>query len=202
MQTKAVIFDLGRVLVNFDIRKGVFKFFNMDFSSDDDAAVQKFMQQPVFKKYCEGKFTPIEFYENLRTIFNIDVSFEEFKTQWCGIFYPMSGMYELLEKLSKNYRLGLLSDTDPLHWQFVSENYELIKFIKKPVLSFQVKLVKPAKEIFQLAAKSVDCSPENCIYVDDLPKNVAGAESIGMKGIKFISAEQLTEDLRTAGVQI
>jgi putative hydrolase of the HAD superfamily len=202
METKAIIFDLGRVLVNFDIRKGVFKFFNIDFPDNDDAAVQTFMHQPIFKQYCEGKFTPVEFYENLKTTFNLNVSFEEFKVHWCGIFYPMTGMHELLEKLSKNYRLGLLSDTDPLHWQFVNENYELVKFIPKPVLSFQAKMVKPAKEIFQLAAQSVDCRPENCIYIDDLPKNVAGAESIGMHGIKFVSPEKLIEELNALGVKV
>jgi len=202
MNIKAVIFDLGRVLTNLEIKKGLFAHFKLDFSNGDDQAVQKFLRQPIFKQYCQGAFTPKLFYEQLRTMFNIDMSFEEFKIQWCSIFSPMPGMHELVERLSKKYRLGLLSDTDPLHWEFITKNYELIKFFKHPVLSFQVKMTKPDKEIFKLAAKSVDCLPEDCIFIDDLPGNVAGAESIGMKGIKFISAEKLKTDLSELGLAV
>jgi len=192
---KAIIFDLGRVLVNIDITKGLFALFDADFSQGVDNAVQQIMYNPVFKKFNQGSLTPEQFYEDIKKIFGIEISFKKFKVEWCKIFLVMPGMYELAERLSKNYRLGLLSDTDPIHWSFLKENYPVLKFFANPVLSFQAKKTKPDIEIFQLAARSVDAVPENCIYIDDLPKNVAGAESIGMKGIKFISPEQAASEL-------
>ena len=195
MNKKAIIFDLGRVLVDLDIDKGIFAFFGADPSKGMDNAVQEILDNPVFKKFNQGAFGPEEFYQQLKKLFGLKMSFEEFADKWCGIFSVMPGMYELVEKLSKNYKLGLLSDTDPMHWRFLKTNYPITKFFAKPVLSYEVKITKPAVEIFRIAAKSVEAEPENCIYIDDLPKNVAGAESVGMKGIKFISAEQLAGEL-------
>jgi glucose-1-phosphatase len=196
MSTKAIIFDMGRVLINFDISKGLFALFVNDFSHGVDEAVRQVLDNPVFIKYNQGLLTPAEFYENLKAIFKIDISFEDFSIKWCSIFSVMPGMYELVEQLSKKYPLGLLSDTDPLHWKFLKENYEILKFFKNPVLSFQVKKTKLCAEIFKLSAQSVQADPEECIYIDDFPKNVFAAQSIGMKGIKFISAEQLASELK------
>jgi HAD superfamily hydrolase (TIGR01509 family) len=107
----------------------------------------------------------------------------------------MAGMYELVKQLSEKYPLGLLSDTDPLHWNYIVENYPIVKFFPNPVLSFTCGMSKPDKKIFELAAKSVNTPPKNCVYIDDLPKNTAGAESIGIKAIKFESAQQLKREL-------
>ncbi|MEN6384967.1 MAG: HAD family phosphatase [Phycisphaerales bacterium] len=200
MDTKAIIFDMGRVLVDLDIRKGLFGLFISDFSDKPDNSVQKIMDNPIFKKYNQGDFTPDEFYKELKSIFKIDISFDEFKFRWCSIFSIMPGMYELVEDLSKRYPLGLLSDTDPLHWNFLKEKYEILKFFKNPVLSYQARRTKPSSEIFQLAAQSVRTEPRNCLYIDDLKKNLEGAQSIGMKGIKFESTEQLKSELLKLGI--
>jgi HAD superfamily hydrolase (TIGR01509 family) len=196
MSIKAIIFDMGRVLVDLDISKGFFALFINDFSKGVDEAVQQVLNNSVFQKYNQGLLTPAEFYENLKNIYKVDISFDDFAIKWCSIFSVMPGMRELIEQLSGKYRLGLLSDTDPLHWKFLNENYEILKFFKNPVLSFQAKKTKSSAEIFLLAAKSVQAAPEECVYIDDLPANVSVANKIGMKGIKFISAEQLISELK------
>ena len=48
------------------------------------------------------------------------------------------------------------------------------------VISGEVGLHKPQPEIFELAAERVDLEPSDCVFVDDLRENCAGAEAVGM----------------------
>jgi len=51
------------------------------------------------------------------------------------------------------------------------------------VISGEVGLHKPQPEIFRLGAERIDVAPEQCVFVDDLRENCAGAEAVGMKAI-------------------
>jgi putative hydrolase of the HAD superfamily len=195
----AIIFDLGRVLIDVDITKGLFSLFNVNRQDGFDAAVQRLMEHKTFKQFNRGQLTPEEFHRQITSEFNVEISYNDFVEKWCDVFSPMPGMYELVEALSGKYILGILSDTDPLHWKKIIK-YPVIKFFQNPTLSFNIKTSKPDPKAFELAAKSVNTAPANCIYIDDLPKNVAGAENAGMKAIKFVSAGQLKRELNKTGI--
>jgi glucose-1-phosphatase len=199
---KAIIFDLGRVLVKVDITRGFFGLFDVSRQGGLDAAVQQIMNHKIFKQFNRGQLTPEEFHKEITSEFNIEISYRDFAAKWCDVFSPMPGMYELVETLSKKYTLGLLSDTDPLHWNYVAANYPILKFFPNPTLSFNIKTSKPQPEAFELAAKSVNTAPANCIYIDDLPENVAGAAKTGIKAIKFQSAEQIKCELGKLGISV
>jgi putative hydrolase of the HAD superfamily len=193
-QDKAIIFDIGRVLIDVDVKKGIFSLFEVDFEKGMDVAVQQLMLHPVFQLFNKGELTPRQFYEKIIEEFHIDIPFEEFKSKWCDIFTVMPGMYELVESVSCEYNLGLLSDTDPLHWDYLVKNYPIFKFFPNSVLSFRTNIVKPSSQIFKLAAESVNANPRDCIYIDDLPGNVEGAKMIGMDAIKFESSDKLRQE--------
>jgi len=54
--------------------------------------------------------------------------------------------------------LGLLSDTDSLHWQHLRDHYPILSIFPRPILSFQVGTMKPDPEIFRRAARvGPDC---------------------------------------------
>jgi glucose-1-phosphatase len=196
----AIIFDLGRVLVNVDITRGFFGLFNVSRAGGADAAIQQIMNHKIFKRFNRGQLTPQEFHKAITSEFNVEFSYRDFVAKWCDVFSPMPGMYELVETLSKKYTLGVLSDTDPLHWNYMIMKYPIVKFFPNPTLSFNIRTSKPEPQAFQLVAQSVNTAPPNCIYIDDLPQNVAGAEKIGMKAIKFESAEQLKHELNKIGI--
>jgi putative hydrolase of the HAD superfamily len=58
------------------------------------------------------------------------------------------------------------------------------------VISGEVGLNKPDPEIFRLAAKAIDVDPSECVFVDDLKENCAGAEAVGMTAILHRGAEE------------
>jgi putative hydrolase of the HAD superfamily len=68
------------------------------------------------------------------------------------------------------------------------DGYELERRVDDVVLSGDVGVRKPSRRIYRLAAERAGVAPERCVFVDDLPQNVAGAERAGMRGIHHTEA--------------
>ncbi|MDE6185478.1 MAG: HAD-IA family hydrolase, partial [Lachnospiraceae bacterium] len=63
------------------------------------------------------------------------------------------------------------------------------------ILSYQVKLIKPSPEIYQLLCSRYGLQAEECVFIDDTVKNVEAAIKEGMKGITFHTLDQVKEEL-------
>lgn len=63
------------------------------------------------------------------------------------------------------------------------------------ILSYQVQLIKPSPEIYQLLCSRYGLKPEECVFIDDMPVNVEAAMNQGMKGIVFSSLTQAKQEL-------
>lgn len=194
---KALIFDMGRVLVDLDFSAALTRFpqARLDigriirFSADDD---------PTFIAFERGEISPEDFHRHVCGLCGISVGFEDFCQMWTSIFREMPGMEELVREVRSagRWRLGLLSDTDPLHWARISQQFPWIPAtFTTPTLSFREKTCKPVAEIFRRAAAHAGCAPEECLFIDDRADNVAGARAVGMRGCRFTGAAALRETL-------
>jgi len=192
---EAVIFDLGRVIVDVDVHRLAGYVFSDMSQADVERLIIAVMGDDLMVGFNTGRVGPQEFYEGLTERFGLALSFEKFKDLWCGVFSPIAGMEEMIRQLNGSYRLGLLSDTDPLHWAYLHSTYPVLSLFARPTLSFEVGLVKPDPAIFLAAAKNVDTPVERCLYIDDLAANVRGAVAVGMTGIAFGGAGALRAEL-------
>ena len=196
---EAIIFDLGRVLVAIDNTLLVEKLFK-GFDKSDPQFVYKTMKNKPMIEFNSGRMIPEKFHRQICALFNLTMDYEAFITLWCSIFSPMDGMEQLVRRLQHNVRLGLLSDTDLVHWAYVKKTWPWLEVFEKPTLSFEVGVMKPDARIFLTAAQNVDTPPENCLYVDDLQDNVEGARAIGMTAILFENPTQIKNVL--AGLRL
>lgn len=199
---EAIIFDLGRVLVNVDITRGIFGLFGHGTQKGTEVAVAQLMREPAVALYNSGRLSPEEFYHTMKEKFSLNLAFAEFAGLWCDVFDPMEGMEQLIHQLHGKISLGLLSDTDPLHWDYIQTRFAFVAMIDKPTLSFQTGFRKPSKEAFQAAIKNVGVKASNCFYVDDLMENVSGAQSIGLDAVQFLGIEKLRRDMADRGIMI
>lgn len=196
---KAIVFDLGRVLIDIELSKGIIDKILSAGCTDIGALATN----ESFVDYSTGRIFPEEFYSKVVEAFNIELSFGEFAELWCNIFTEMAGMKGIVEKLGTLYPIGLLSDTDVLHWDYIITNFPWIgELFSNPVLSFQIGVMKPDSRAFKAAAESVGVEPSECLFIDDLQKNIDGAKKVGMSGIRFLSAEDLTGELSALGIDI
>ncbi|HOK66148.1 MAG TPA: HAD family phosphatase [Anaerohalosphaeraceae bacterium] len=192
----AVIFDLGGVLIGIDLDQ-----LQKEPETKDWAPlIPEMRRQPETVLLNRGKMPPDEFYQVMRNRFSLSGSFEEFRRAWCGIFTPRPPMEDLVRRLAGRVPLGLLSDTEPMHWDYLRRQYGFLELFQKPVLSFEAGAVKPAAKMYQLAAESVGVPAERCFYIDDLPENVEGARRAGMNAAVFESAEQVGAFLKESGI--
>ena len=194
MQLQAVIFDLGRVLVNVDFSRGLFPLL-LQREQSDEAPGTRLAREELFSAFGTGKLTPEQFHQRMCAAFGLDLPFVEFVRQWCDVFSPMPGMDGLLAEVAACLPIGLLSDTDPLHWGFCLENYASLRHIPKPTLSFRTGVLKPDPRAYRAAAADVGAPPEGCLFVDVIAANVEGARAIGMRAEVFTGADALRRTL-------
>ncbi len=193
MKTKhiqAVIFDLGRVLVAIDSTILVEKLFS-HISPDDPALAVKTMKDEDLIALCSGQIQLDEFHRRMSKKYQSDMGFGEFKQIWCSIFDTMDGAEALVTALKPTIKLGLLSDTDAVHWNFIKTTWPWLNVIENPTLSFEVGTMKPDPHIYLTAAQNVNTQPEHCLFIDDLENNVEGARAVGMHAVQFENIEQI-----------
>ena len=193
---EAVIFDLGRVLVAIDNTLLVKQLFKGLATDDLQELGRRTMSDPAMIEFNSGWITAEAFYEKMRRTWHWELDFEAFRTLWCRIFVPMDGMEELVIQLTGKVKVGLLSDTDPLHWNHIITAWPWIGEIESPSLSYQIGIVKPNPEIYLTAADNVNTPPEKCLYIDDLDMNIEGARAVGMTAMRFENVTQIKNVLK------
>ncbi len=193
---KAIVFDLGRVLVDIDLTKGVFKYLPPIETKPDEQVLNQLFRDTVYRAYAEGRMEVPEFYQTFCKRAGLTLEFKAFKKEWNAVFKPMKGMDAIVKALKPNYKLGLLSDIGPLHWEHLQRELPLLKQFPNPVLSYRIGYLKPQKQTYLLAADSVETEPKACLFIDDREVNVTGAKKAGMQAIRFVNPAQLRKTLR------
>ena len=199
---KTIIFDLGKVILNFDhmlICEGIARY--SKYSSND--VCQLGFNSEIFELYDKGKVKSEDLFQWVLRRFDIDISYDTFKSVWSDIFSLNYPLEILLSSLKKNgYKLVLISNTNELHFDFIRENFKVIELFDDLVLSYRIGYSKPHKEIFREALKRVGLSPEECVYIDDIEEFCKAAEDMGINSIVYRSTEQLIKGLEELGVMI
>lgn len=193
---KTFIFDLGNVIVSFNHNKIVEKLQSGCALTSNDIFA-KAISSKLVNDYNLGKISSAEFFDLLSNELQLKMEFADFSQVWnCTFELEPIIPLQIIKKLSENYRLIILSDTNELHFDFIEENFPILEYFDDFVLSHKVGAVKPSEEIFRLVIEKADCLPEECIFIDDLKQNVESAKKYGLNAIQFISADELEAELR------
>ena len=86
-------------------------------------------------------------------------------------------------------------------FEIVAEKYNIRQLFDEIVTSYESGLAKPDKAIFEFTLKKMGLEPSECVFVDDMEKNIKAAEGVGMKGVLFQDTEQLKSDLKKLGIE-
>lgn len=199
---KTIIFDLGKVILNFDhklICEGIARYSR--YSSND--VYQLGFNSEVFGLYDKGKIKSEDLFQWVLRRFDINISYDIFKSVWSDIFSLNDSVETVLSAIKKNgYNLVLVSNTNELHFDFIRQNFKVIELFDDIVLSYRIGYSKPDKEIFREALKRAGSSPEDSVYIDDIEEFCKAAEDLGINSIVYRSTEQLIKGLKELGVKI
>ena len=198
---KAVIFDLGKVIVPFDIRRG-YAALQPHCAYSLEELPQRISATDIVHRFESGQVSPEDFVRQFSEILGLQIDYDRFCGLWSSIFLPDPLIPEqLLEGLRRRYRLLLLSNTNAIHFAMLWENYPILRHFDEFILSHEVGAMKPDPRIYQAAIERAGCRPEECFFTDDIAPFVEGARRAGIDAVQFQSVEQIERELRARGIE-
>jgi HAD superfamily hydrolase (TIGR01509 family) len=199
---RAIIFDVGRVLVHVDVSRGMTGL-GVGLSVSPSELWAALEKDPRWLDWQEGRISPRDWYLHLTKRLGGSLTFEQFSEAWNRVLDPKSMQDSaLLETLSKNYRLGLLSNTDPIHVAHLETSYDFFRFFPSRTYSCRVGASKPSPLIYREALRACKVQAGEAVYIDDVLAYVEAARRLGMSGVHYQSPEQLSSDLAGLGVTV
>lgn len=201
---KAIIFDLGNVLIDFDhtIAAGrISRFCN----KTPQEIFGLFFNSQLTRLFEQGRISPSDFYLKLKEILNLDLSYEAFVPVWNEIFFLTQKnrlVYNLANSLRPHYKLALLSNINVLHFAYLKKSFPVFDVFHSVFTSCEMGLTKPDALIYEKILKELKIKPSEAFYVDDRPELVESAKKIGIRAFLFKGIEELKKDLKETGVNI
>lgn len=190
-QIKAVIFDFGGVFLD-DPLPGMLKYYSSQLGVNTEEMKKAFLKE--IDPYQKGEIEEVEFWKRVAKDLNVK---PPEKSIWLnGIkdnYQEKDATLKIVDKLKSNgYKLGLISNTETPVVDLIKNT---CKGFDSIILSCEVGLAKPGKEIFELSLEKLGARPQEAIFIDDRIENVNTANEMGMKGILFTTPEKLTKQL-------
>jgi len=199
--TKALIFDLGNVLVPFDFARGYAEL--QKYCALDPAEIRRrISERRLAQRYESGQTDSLTFYREMQEVLGVSIEYGEFCRIWNSVFYPQTNFDDrMMAALAARYPLILLSNTNPIHFSMLRDNYPIFRHFHELVLSYEVGAMKPAPAMYEEALRRARCRPEECFYTDDIAEYVEAARRHGIDAVQFQSAGQIERELRARGVE-
>jgi HAD superfamily hydrolase (TIGR01509 family) len=197
---RAVIFDIGRVLIRINVARATTGL-AAGLSLSPEELWRAIENDPRWPDWQEGRMSARDWHLHLSRRWGTTPSFEQFTEVWNSVLDPQP-MQEssLFETLSKTYRLALLSNTDPIHVAHMEANYDFFRFFPARIYSCTVGASKPSPILYLEALHALKVRSVEAVYIDDVLGNVEAARSLGMAGIHHQSGESVMNRLRDLGV--
>jgi glucose-1-phosphatase len=197
---KTVLFDLGNVVVPFDVKRAYMHMAELCGCTPEVVAA-RIRATGLVTPFEKGQIETEPFIRELSTALKLEITYQNFCDWWNGVFLPEPLVSDaLLENLRSRHRVLALSNTNPIHFAMLKEAYPLLRHFDDYVLSYQVGAAKPEPKIYLEAIARAQCDPGECFFTDDLAVNIEAALAHGMDAVQFFSAEQLATELRVRGV--
>jgi putative hydrolase of the HAD superfamily len=197
---RAIIFDVGNVLAFFDYTLTLHRLAPWtDLSPEEVRAAV--ITGGLHESYELGQISSSAFLERVRQLCGLRCDDTILASAWSEIFRANEAVCALVPRLKPTYRLLVGSNTNELHArQFRRQLADTLQHFEALVLSHEVGARKPRRDFFEHCQRRAGCAPEECVFIDDLPANVAGAQAVGLHGIVYQGDDHLHESLRRLGV--
>ena len=188
---KAVIFDMGGVLIDLDVPRCIQAFIDdLDYPQITQI-IDPCHQKGIFGDMEEGKVSADEFRAYVlkdarkgatpedvdKALWNILVGIEPYKIPF-------------LKRLAENYDVYMLSNNNPIctpraEVMFEEAGFSMTKDFKKCYISYKLKALKPSAECFHAIMEDIGIPAENMLFIDDSQKNVDGSIAAGLPAVYY-----------------
>lgn len=199
MAIKNIIFDLGGVILNIDLRKTQDAFTSLGVKNIEEVFRMGHIDS-FFKSYEVGAINDTQFIDSIQKMAGIQLAPEAVVEAWNALLldFPPERIGFLKEVKSK-YRLFLLSNTSALHHvkfhEIFSQQFggSLDDLFEKAYYSHLIRLHKPNDAAYKLIVDENDLKTDETLFIDDSAANVEGAERAGLKGLHLANGKTILD---------
>ena len=185
-----IFFDIGGVLFTGNGKEVL-----QGFAAEQDLPMEMLQQveRNHWIPFALGKISEQEYWQGIKNDLRLPQAVSELKSR--QRFSPLQETLDIARELSRNHRVGIISNHANEWSDRIIESHGLEEYFKPIIISSRVDLRKPGLDIYRLALERAGVTPERALFIDDKPENITACRSIGMQGIVFESAEQLRKEL-------
>lgn len=197
MKTKAIIFDIGGVIINVDMESCRQAFYTILGYRKIDLMLSTTQQRGMYGELEEGTVSPEEFRAYVLKDSRPGSTPEDVDRAMGSLLTGIDpGKAALLKELSGKYSLYLLSNNNPISMKFChsimeKEDIDWRSIFKDEFISSEMKMQKPDLAIFREAVRRTGLMAGECLFIDDSPLNAEAACKAGLKGLVYEQGSDL-----------
>jgi putative hydrolase of the HAD superfamily len=199
MEYKAVIFDLGGVIINIDYEATIEAFDTLG-HGDFQTVYSQAQQSGLFDELEKGKISGQRFINELLPHLKVGTSPNKVVAAWNTMIGTVpKERIELLQKVREKYPVYLLSNTNELHLHAVlrswnaTSNLPMSAFFDHIYLSHEIGMRKPNVEIFEFVCQDHQLNPAETLFIDDSIQHIEGARLAGLQAFHLTEFEALDQ---------
>lgn len=196
----AVVFDLGKVLVDFDYSIAGRRIAARCRTPLDQVRFFK-DHAPLFQRYELGQVTTQEFFDEIRTATGFLGTRDEFGRYFADIFSPIEPMVALHAAVrEQGFPTYIFSNTNELAVTHIRENFPFFGRFDGYIYSYRHGALKPDAKLYEVVERITERRGTELLYIDDLPENVATAAARGWQVVRHESSEKTRGAIEKLGL--
>ncbi|HVY68580.1 MAG TPA: HAD family phosphatase [Verrucomicrobiae bacterium] len=200
MAPAAVVFDLGKVLLDFDYGVAARRFAAQ--STVPPEAIRLAMDQsPLLHRFETGQLSNEEFFSEVQRATGFKGDFAEFAGIFGDIFTPIPPMVELNDRLrARGVPTFIFSNTNGLAVSHVQRAFPFFQNFAGYVYSHEQRAMKPDSRIYEVVERIAGHTGEALLYIDDRPENIAAGRQRGWRAILHQSPAATIHEVVATGL--
>lgn len=189
---KVVVFDLGKVLIDFD-----YSLASRRISEKGNASIDQvrtiLLETDLLYRFETGALSASGFFDQVKERTGYRGDFEEFQRGFADIFQPIPDMIQLHATLrSRGVPVFIFSNTNNIAVPHIRETYPFFAHFNGYVLSYEHGAMKPEAKLYEVVERVTGCRGAKILYIDDRAENIeAGAR----RGWQVILQEEPTRTI-------